>query len=72
VLASSPHVCGRRLLVWVSFFFFLNQKFIMWGLLAVRRRHIQTIRKLRLRYALTVMYYQNLNAISGRQMWASP
>jgi hypothetical protein len=54
------------------FFFFLNQKFITWGLLAVCGRHIQTIHKLRLRYALAIMYYQNLDAVSGRQMWASP
>jgi hypothetical protein len=54
------------------FFFFLNQKFITQGSLAVRGRDIQTIRKLRLRYALAVMYYQNLDAVSGRQTWASP
>jgi hypothetical protein len=52
--------------------FFLNQKFITQGLLAVHGRHIQTIRKLRLRYALTVMYYQNLDAVSGRQTRACP
>jgi ribosomal protein L30/L7E len=67
-------VSGRQM--WASprvfFFFFLNQKFIMRGSLAVCGRHIQTIHKLRLRYALTVMYYQNLDAVSGRQMWASP
>jgi hypothetical protein len=44
----------------------------MQGSLTVCRRHIQTICKLRLRYALTVMYYQNLDAVSGRQTWASP
>jgi ribosomal protein L30/L7E len=56
----------------IFFFFFFNQKFITRGSLTVHGRHIQTIRKLRLRYALTVMYYQNLNAVSGRQMQASP
>jgi hypothetical protein len=56
----------------VFLYFFFNQKFIMQGSLTVRRRHIQTIRKLQLHYALTVMYYQNLNAVSGRQTWASP
>jgi hypothetical protein len=54
------------------FFFFFNQKFITRGSLAVRGQHIQTICKLRLCYALTVMYYQNLDAVSGRQTWASP
>jgi hypothetical protein len=58
--------------VFFFFFFLFNQKFITRGSLAVHGRHIQTIRKLRLCYALTVMYYQNLDAISGRQTWASP
>jgi hypothetical protein len=55
----------------LCFLFFLNQKFIMQGSAAVHRWHIQTIRKLRLYYALTVMYYQNLDVISGRQTQAS-
>jgi hypothetical protein len=47
------------------FFFFLSHQFITRGLLAVRGRHIQTLSTLRLRYAVPVMYYQNL----GTSFW---
>jgi hypothetical protein len=43
-------------------FFFFFQQFITRGLTAVRGRHIQTLNTLRLRYAVPVMYYQNLEA----------
>jgi hypothetical protein len=76
-IRSTKHSKRKKHNSWYSsnsdfFFFFLNQNFITQGSLAVRGRHIQTICKLRLRYTLTVMYYQNLNTISGRQTWASP
>jgi hypothetical protein len=46
-------------------FFFLSHQFIMRGSLAVRGQHIQTLSTLRLRYAVPVMYYQNL----GTSFW---